>query len=431
MSTASSRRCEPVSAPVIQVENVSKEYVLGASHRHAETLYELIGGLLSSRRRTVDTAESRRFHALRNVNFDVQPGEVMGVVGRNGAGKSTLLKILSRITAPTEGRVVMRGRVSSLLEVGTGFHPELSGRDNIFLNGSILGMKRREVERKYDEIVAFAEVEKFIDTPVKRYSSGMYVRLAFAVAAHLEPDVLIIDEVLAVGDAGFQAKCLGKISSVARGGRTVLFVSHNLQAVQTLCSRCILLDGGQIVAAGSPSHVISTYLDSTAFQTASEWSDLNGIGNEDIVLTHLAVRPSRDNTTGSIFSSSTDITVDVGVRLQRPLPGLCVGFDLIGNQGNTIFRSYNTDSADAASNLLAAGSISLSCRIPKGLLNGGTYMVAPRIGIHNRAWIVNSEPLIGFSVVLNHGESPYWDALDEKSRPGAIAPILHWQGEPK
>ena len=198
--------------------------------------------------------------AVKDVSFDVQPGEVIGVVGGNGAGKSTLLKLMSRITSPTEGEIQLRGRVGSLLEVGTGFHPELTGRENVFLNGSILGMGRREIERKFDEIVAFAEVEKFLDTPVKRYSSGMYVRLAFAVAAHLEPEVLLVDEVLAVGDMAFQRKCLGKMGQVSRQGRTILFVSHNMTAVKTLCTRAVLFEGGRLVADGDVDAVVDRYL---------------------------------------------------------------------------------------------------------------------------------------------------------------------------
>src|SRR5271163_4827498 len=240
--------------PIIKAKGISKRYRVGVDHgARYGSLRESIATsikaplrLLSSRNRKKDSDGKSHFWALNDVGFEVERGEVLGLIGSNGAGKSTLLKVLSRITRPTTGRVELYGRVRSLLEVGTGFHPELSGRENVFLNGAILGMKRAETARKFDEIVAFAQVEKFIDTPVKHYSSGMYMRLAFAVAAHLEPKILIVDEVLAVGDADFQKKCLGKMGEVARGGRTVLFVSHNMAAVRNLCSRVLLLVGGEV-----------------------------------------------------------------------------------------------------------------------------------------------------------------------------------------
>jgi lipopolysaccharide transport system ATP-binding protein len=244
--------------PIIEVEHLSKKYRLGVVG--ATTLREDLARMTSRLRGQEPAAEKGEFWALRDVSFSVQPGEVVGIIGRNGAGKSTLLKLLSRITEPTSGRAVMRGRVASLLEVGTGFHPELTGRDNIYLNGAILGMKRAEIRAKFDEIVDFAEVEEFIDTPVKHYSSGMHVRLAFAVAAHLEPEILIVDEVLAVGDAQFQKKCLGKMESVSRSeGRTVLFVSHNLAAVRTLCSKGVYLVRGKISSSGDVSEVLRCY----------------------------------------------------------------------------------------------------------------------------------------------------------------------------
>jgi lipopolysaccharide transport system ATP-binding protein len=233
--------------PAVKVDRLWKEYVVGQSHDRHATFYDTLSNALKApfRKRDETLADSTKFWALNDVSFEVQPGEVVGIIGRNGAGKSTLLKVLSRITAPTKGRVEVRGRLASLLEVGTGFHGELSGRENIFLNGAILGMSRKDIAKKFDEIVAFAEVEKFIDTPVKRYSSGMYVRLAFAVAAHLDSDVLIIDEVLAVGDSAFREKCLGKMGDVSRGGKTVLFVSHDQSAVSRLCSRAIVLSSGE------------------------------------------------------------------------------------------------------------------------------------------------------------------------------------------
>jgi lipopolysaccharide transport system ATP-binding protein len=264
----------PMSKVVIAVENLSKRYMVG--HRSAQresyaTLRDIIGREIRNfARKTVDVVRGRQivegdeieeFWALQDVTFEVTRGEVLGIIGRNGAGKSTLLKILSRITEPDRGRVTLRGRVSSLLEVGTGFHPELTGRENIFLNGAILGMRRAEIKRKFDEIVAFSEMERFLDTPVKQYSSGMYVRLAFAVAAHLEPDILIVDEALAVGDAAFQEKCVGKLNSVAHSdGRTVLFVSHNMSAIRQLCRRAVLLHDGRLTSDGDPGEVVQKYL---------------------------------------------------------------------------------------------------------------------------------------------------------------------------
>ncbi|MFT3807411.1 ABC transporter ATP-binding protein [Arenimonas sp.] len=243
----------------VKVEGLGKRFILGQTFEN--TLSGRIGGLLRGRG-LAGRAPAEEFWALRDVSFDIGEGEAVGIIGGNGAGKSTLLKVLSRITPPTRGRALVKGRLSSLLEVGTGFHPELTGRENVFLNGAILGMRKSEVERKFDEIVAFSGVEKFIDTPVKRYSSGMYVRLAFAVAAHLEPDVLIIDEVLAVGDAEFQKRCMGKMGDVAREGRTVIFVSHNMTAVQRLCSRAVWLDAGRVRQFDASDAVVASYLES-------------------------------------------------------------------------------------------------------------------------------------------------------------------------
>ena len=256
-----------MAGAILSIEGVGKKYVLQRRKEGQRGLRHVLSDALKrpfSRGGPVPAAESgaEEFWALRDIDFAVQPGQVVGIIGRNGAGKSTLLKILSRITVPTTGRITLRGRIASLLEVGTGFHPELTGRENIFLNGAILGMTRMEIKRRFDAIVAFSEVERFLDTPVKRYSSGMYMRLAFAVAAHLEPEILVVDEVLAVGDAQFQQKCLGKMGEVAsQQGRTILFVSHNLAAVQKLCGECKLLEAGRLVCAGRPAEVVREYLD--------------------------------------------------------------------------------------------------------------------------------------------------------------------------
>jgi lipopolysaccharide transport system ATP-binding protein len=271
-----------MSDTIITVENLSKRYLVGhqsAQREYYKSLRDVVGREIHNfvrkasdfarGKQIVQGDEIEEFWALKDVNFEVKQGEVVGIIGRNGAGKSTLLKILSRITEPSSGRVLLRGRVASLLEVGTGFHPELTGRENIFLNGAILGMSQREIRKKFDEIVEFAEVERFLDTPVKRYSSGMYVRLAFAVAAHLEPEILVIDEVLAVGDAKFQEKCLGKMKDVAIGGRTVLFVSHNMNAVMQLTQRAILLSGGQIEFDGPSVDAVQRYLENAKVNTGT------------------------------------------------------------------------------------------------------------------------------------------------------------------
>jgi lipopolysaccharide transport system ATP-binding protein len=297
---------------IITVENLCKSYLLGhIADRQGRSRYTALRDVIGREvrnlaRKTIDVAcgrqvlqgdEVEEFWALKDVSFEVRQGEVVGIIGRNGAGKSTLLKILSRITEPTKGRVVLRGRVASLLEVGTGFHPELTGRENIFLNGAILGMTRREIQKKFDEIVAFAEVEKFLDTPVKRFSSGMYVRLAFAVAAHLEPEILVVDEVLAVGDAEFQEKCLGKMKAVSGEGRTVLFVSHNMAAIRTLCSSGILLCEGQTLFQGSASDAIATYVAHASLSTGWVWLRpdslaLSEIGFEKIMISVIGVQPN-------------------------------------------------------------------------------------------------------------------------------------------
>ncbi len=296
------------SEPIIKVEGLSKKYRLHHEKQERyttlrDTVAHRVKGLFRRGSQTESrTSTEEDFWALKDVSFEVNQGEVLGIIGRNGAGKSTLLKILSRITEPTSGRITLNGRVASLLEVGTGFHPELTGRENIFLNGAILGMTKAEIRSKFDEIVAFAEVEKFLDTPVKRYSSGMYVRLAFAVAAHLEPEILVVDEVLAVGDSEFQKKCLGKIGEVAKGGRTVLFVSHNMAAVQSLCSNAILLGSGAIQLLGTVDHVIDKYLrNSKAIESISRSNPL--FIDDRLELTSFVISPEYICSAGDVTFS--------------------------------------------------------------------------------------------------------------------------------
>ncbi len=431
-----------MSKPAVSVQGLWKEYRVGGQRAAGETFYDVLSGALRRpfRRGAAggdgadgpDAAGSPgdgapdRFWALRDVSFDIAPGDVVGIIGRNGAGKSTLLKILSRITAPTKGRVEVRGRLASLLEVGTGFHPELSGRENIYLNGAILGMTRRDIARKFDEIVAFAEVEKFVDTPVKRYSSGMYVRLAFAVAAHLEPDVLIVDEVLAVGDLAFQRKCLGKMGDVAALGRTVLFVSHNMQAVKLLCTRAFALRNGQLVDQGDTEFVVNRYVAQMLPHAGSEWCGPS-IGDDTIQLCALRLKVHQQAIAASTFRSSDGLIVEMEVVVLRPVEHLCIGFDLSDADGVCVFRTYQTDRAETANRIVEAGQYRLRCTIPPGVLNSRVYTLAPRIGIHNKAWIVHTDALVSIECEVTHGETEYWSSLTVGARPGGIAPLLDWQ----
>ncbi len=325
--------------PTIEVKNLSKKYRISHLQKtNYRTLREDLGALLKKPSSLVTgrTQEKEEFWALKDVSFNVSKGEVVGIIGKNGSGKSTLLKILSRIVEPTDGEVIIRGKVASLLEVGTGFHPELTGRENILLNGAILGMKKREIQSKFDEIVAFSEVEKFLDTPVKYYSSGMYVRLAFAVAAHLEPEILIIDEVLAVGDAAFQKKSLSKMSSVAREGRTVLFVSHNISAIQNLCSRAILLNEGSIRADGPVSEVARKYAASTAAsaeQSLEKRQDRQGSGKVIFTNCQTLLSPKRTlklklSYLNKSRKSIDNIKVSVAIKDQKG--------DTLANLTNTV-----------------------------------------------------------------------------------------------
>lgn len=430
-----------MSDTVIAAEELSKSYLVGHQSARRREQYLALRDVIALEARNfgrkaaevfrgsqiVQGDEIEEFWALRDVSFQVKRGDVLGIIGRNGAGKSTLLKILSRITEPTRGRAVLRGRVASLLEVGTGFHAELTGRENIFLNGAILGMTKVEIGAKFDEIVAFAGIERFLDTPVKRYSSGMYVRLAFSIAAHLEPEILIVDEVLAVGDAEFQKKSLGKMRSVAsEGERTVLFVSHNLQAIQSLCDRAILLDSGRVVMQGDPGAVVSRYFgEAQASSREVVWSPDAAPRRENVALMAVRVSSSEGEGVGRL-GSDHDIHVDLEFESRGNTAELCVGFDLMDADGATIFRTYQTDLPQHCWPRVSDGRNRWRCKIPAGLLNGGDFYVSPRISIHNVSWIVHEDAVLHFHLDLRHGVSPLWSALNEKSRPGQVAPILEW-----
>ena len=375
-----------MSDTVIAIENLSKRYLVGhqaAQRERSLTFRDVI--VRESRnfaRKALDVLRGRQivqgdvveeFWALRNVSFEVKQGEIVGIIGRNGAGKSTLLKILSRITDPTEGRVALRGRVASLLEVGTGFHPELTGRENIFLNGAILGMTQKEIRKQFDEIVTFSEVERFLDTPVKRYSSGMYVRLAFAVAAHLEPDILVVDEVLSVGDAEFQKKCLGKMGDVSRHGRTVLFVSHNLDAVRNLCRSAILLQAGELIFNGSAENAVDQYLSSGV--------NLNGevtlkrSENKPAFFRNVRVLNHAGEKSGSIDVRHS-FSIEFTYEIPRPLRNLEVSFRIFTSDARPVFTSLISEAMPEMLEQAQQGVRKATATIPGNFLFPGKYYIS-------------------------------------------------------
>lgn len=415
----------------LRVQDLGKRYRIGQAVRRYPTLRD---ALAEAAERAVRRLRKEGFDrqdtiwALRHATFEVRRGQVLGVIGRNGAGKSTLLRLLARITEPTEGMAEIRGRVGSLLEVGTGFHPELTGRENIYLNGAILGMRRREIGRKFDEIVSFAEVEKFVDTPVKRYSSGMYLRLAFAVAAHLEPDILLVDEVLAVGDAEFQRKCLGKMSAVAHEGRTVLFVSHNMSAIARLTEETIVLDRGQIVMRAPSSQAVDFYMTS-------------GLGREGERLWHeeeraagagpfrplaLRVRDGKGQTTGRV-ASTRPFEIEFEYMLEQDVVGLRVGLYLMTGRGEPVFTSFDTDDATRFQELpqRSAGHYVSRCRIPPNLLNEGRFVLGVNASSYRIKSYFTDEQALTFDVDGTGGPGSHWPEL----RQGPVRPALEWDIE--
>jgi lipopolysaccharide transport system ATP-binding protein len=421
---------------VITAEHLSKSYLVGhrsaRRERHPTLRDMLVREARNFGRKAADFVRGRQivqgdeveeFWALKDVSFEVGRGEVVGIIGRNGAGKSTLLKILARITEPTEGRVTIRGRVASLLEVGTGFHPELSGRENIFLNGAILGMTRAEIKRKFDEIVAFAEVERFLDTPVKRYSSGMYVRLAFAVAAHLEPEILVVDEVLSVGDAEFQKRCLGKMSEVAGGGRTVLFVSHNMGAVKALCGRGVVLQNGRTAFDGSTEQAISQHLRRsgliTAIATERTWSPEEAPGSDDFRLRR--VRLTGEKSAGPIFQPDEAINVLIAYDQTRPLSGMRIVLQVQTLVGEIAFTT--TDQAWRGETTYSAGAYEVTCRIPGELLNTLQYIIRLWAGIPGKRYLLDPVDLLTLSI---DGAGNQRSLYSRETWPGVICPAIKW-----
>jgi lipopolysaccharide transport system ATP-binding protein len=336
---------------------------------------------------------------------------------------------LSRITEPTTGRVELYGRVGSLLEVGTGFHPELTGRENIYLSGAVLGMGKREIQRKFDAIVDFSGVGQFIDTPVKRCSSGMYLRLAFAVAAHLDPEILLIDEVLAVGDGAFQKKCLGKMEEVAGQGRTVFFVSHHMPSIKALCSRAIWIHEGKTIRDGDATEVVTDYLKQSAEGMSAErfWQvPQERPGNAHFRLLALRVLNPKGEVTGT-YSSSEPLTVEMQFDLDALYTGLVVGFDLVNRDGIVVFRTAHNDRHQRQWPEVRPGRNRLQCIIPAGLLNAGTYWISPKVGLHSVTWFLNGEAEVCFDVVVDHSESPFWNIEPRFKLNGVIAPCLPWQ----
>jgi len=421
-----------MSDTVIQVENLGKKYIIGHQQegrsRYVALRDVLADGAKSLGHRLRHPCKPRanpnqeEFWALKDVSFEVKQGEVVGIIGRNGAGKSTLLKILSRITEPTEGRIKLRGRVASLLEVGTGFHPELTGRENIFLNGAILGMGRAEINRKFDEIVEFAEVSRFLDTPVKRYSSGMYVRLAFAVAAHLEPEILVVDEVLAVGDAAFQKKCMGKMGNVAQEGRTILFVSHQMDMIRALCDRCILLNKGSIFSDGYPVEVIEAYLDTSNIESQACFQV-----DEDQSLTLQIISGKIlgvDNQIQNKFDVFEKVILEFHYVVHKTCSGSIINFELKQNS-TTLFFSFDTDCSPELLHSREEGAYVSRVELPCPLLKSGHYSLTLGTGIANADKIQHLEDILVFDVELLSQPSSLISYAEK--RPGLIAVPLNWE----
>lgn len=425
---------------VIQIENLWKEYRLGViSHgtlsRDLQSWWARLRGkedpnsklqpMLTGQEKQI---EGDHFWALRDINLEVKEGEILGIIGRNGAGKSTLLKLLSRITAPTKGQIKVKGRIASLLEVGTGFHPELTGRENIFMNGAILGMSKQDIRKKLNEIIAFSGVENFIDTPVKRYSSGMYVRLAFAVAAHLEPEILVIDEVLAVGDAEFQKKCLGKMGEVSKTGRTVLFVSHNMSAIQNLCNRGVLLYDGKVRLNSVVDDIVKEHLSKNSHEGKNiEWkAENNKYDNPKFNPIRFWVSGKNGDLLKMPVRNDQDIYVNVEFEIRKIDIGLAVAAYIYDQEERFIFVTVHTDGAEHLWKIMQQGINILRFKIPNRILSEGEYSIKLACSIYNKEWII--QPLrenIRIFIEIQGGmsDSPHW----HNKRNGIISPAITWE----
>jgi lipopolysaccharide transport system ATP-binding protein len=418
----------------IRVENISKRYRIGLAQKRPDTLRDVL--VLGFRRFKHIFSNPAGNHyedpahiwALKDVSFEVERGQVLGIIGRNGAGKSTLLKILSRVTDPTEGYGEIHGRVGSLLEVGTGFHPELSGRENIYLNGAILGMRREEIDRKFDEIVEFSEVGKFIDTPVKRFSSGMYLRLAFAVAAHLEPEILVVDEVLAVGDAEFQRKCLGKMNDVAMEGRTVLFVSHNMSAILRLTQETIVLDQGEVVLRAPTPQAVDHYLNMGLTKQGERfWTEEELNGRSD-AFRPVALRIL--NGAGEVVdtvNASEGFSIAFEYQLTESITGLRVGFYMMTTRGEYVFTTFDTDDPELFEqfSLRPAGKYVSKCTIPPNLMNEGRFVLGLNASVYRIRRYFQDDKALTFTVDATGAPGTHWP----EQRLGPVRPKFDWNIE--
>jgi lipopolysaccharide transport system ATP-binding protein len=415
-----------VSNTIITAENVSKLYHLGHKGSTGDGVRHILESALRNpaqwlkERREKRQLKLEEFWALKEVSFSVNQGDVVGIIGRNGAGKSTLLKVLSRITEPTTGRIEIDGRIASLLEVGTGFHGDLSGRENIFLNGAILGMTKVEIKRKFDEIVAFSEIEQFLDTPVKRYSSGMFVRLAFAVAAHLEPEILIVDEVLAVGDSAFQKKCLGKMDEVARGGRTILFVSHNMAVMRQLCNKGLLMNRGRVLKAGSISEVVDTYL-AAGVEHEGHWRREKAAPNTDKICIEEASIFNSAGVTSGHLDCTEDFTIEIKTRAGGTFGKAQIALSILNKEGVIILTTCNNDNAREYEPI-GAGKHTYRVKIPGNFLAPDTYYL--RIVAHEP--YMEHHDLVESTVSFRIEDVGSLRSVFNDGRVGIVEPMLNW-----
>ncbi|HNM36849.1 MAG TPA: ABC transporter ATP-binding protein [Anaerolineales bacterium] len=425
-------------ATAISVKNIGKQYKIGAAETKfrynmlRDVIVDTVAAPVRLAKAMIGKSDRRLNQnyvwALKDVSFDLEEGKVLGIVGRNGAGKSTLLKILSRVTDPTTGSVTVRGRVGSLLEVGTGFHPELTGRENIYMNGAILGMKRSEIESKFDEIVDFSEVSQFIDTPVKRYSSGMYLRLAFAVAAHLEPEILVVDEVLAVGDAEFQKKCLGKMGDVAQQGRTVLFVSHNMSAILRLTQEAVVLNKGQLIMRGPTQEAVDYYLSSGQSQAGERTWDADEVPATSAPFMPISLKvKERSGKIVDTIRSTEKVTVEFEYKLSSPVTGLRVGLYISTMRGEYVFTSFDTDTPELYEKFDSrnAGHYISRAELPADIFNEGRYMVGVNASSFGVRRYFMDENALAFNVDISGAPGTQWG----EPRVGPIRPRLNWKIE--